>query len=107
LVVAAAVDELEQLRMDRLSEFVVAEASHSQKKTEVVAVLPPTKKMGRLSEAAAEAPAALQKNYQMDCLLALFAVASDHQKVPQKDLLEPVAPSSFIFVRRKTSLGPT
>jgi hypothetical protein len=106
LVVAAAVDELEQLRMDRLSEFVVAEASHSQK-TEVVAVLPPTKKMGRLSEAAAEAPAALQKNYQMDCLLALFAVASDHQKVPQKDLLEPVAPSSFIFVRRKTSLGPT
>lgn len=106
MVVAAAVDELEQLRMDRLSEFVVAEASHSQK-TEVVAVLPPTKKMGRLSEAAAEAPAALRKNYQMDCLLALFAVASDHQKVPQKDLLEPVAPSSFIFVRRKTSLGPT
>lgn len=106
MVVAAAVDELEQLRMDRLSEFVVAEASHSQK-TEVVAVLPPTKKMGRLSEAAAEAPAALQKNYQMDCLLALFAVASDHQKVPQKDLLEPVAPSSFIFMRRKTSLGPT
>jgi hypothetical protein len=43
----------------------------------------------------------------MDCLLALFAVASDHQKVPQKDLLEPVAPSSFIFMRRKTSLGPT
>ena len=93
-LVAADVAELEHLRMDRSSELVVAEALHCQKKA-VVELLPPTMKMGRSFEDAAAPAAAHQKNYQMDCLLALFAAASDHQAAPQKDLLDSVAPSSF------------